>query len=459
MPTTPAPRALALLRGAALASLVLSATQALAQGNSSAGGSQGSGGSPSPGGNPAPAGSPTVQPSPYYIGGSQAFTHDSNVYGIPFGPSDNYSSTSLLAGFDQPFGRQHGYGSARVSANRYQDETRLNNTSYGLSAGLDWATIWKLSGNLTANIDQSLSPPTATAATPVATRNLERRRGFSGMARWGGDSLLTLESRAGYSRVDFSAPEYVASESENKYASLGVFYQPGTRFRAGLALRLDRTHSPDAVQLPNGSPESNEIRGRNVDLLLSYNNGNALSGSGRVSYTRQKNSDFSNADFSGLTGSVNVSYRATGKINLDVGAARDAGYNTTSQTFITLGSGSTTTLPAITTTPVFYENNQVTNSIYAGASYAATAKIGLTAAARYSRARVVSSAAVQNAANQAEPDVVDTTRGFSLGANYAFSRALTFNCSLSRDRRELSGATSYKYTDDGASCSAQFLWR
>lgn len=442
MPTTPAPSARALLHGAALASLVLSALPGHAQGT-----------------DVTSAGSPASEPSPYYIGASQAFTHDSNAYGIPSGPSDNFSTTSLLAGFDQPFGRQRGYGTARVSANRYQDETRLNNTSYGFSAGLDWSTIGKLSGNVAANLDQSLSPPTATATTPVATRNLERRRSLSGLARWGGDSLLTLEGRAGYSRVDFSAPENVASESENEYGSLGLFYQPGTRLRAGLAVRLDRTRSPNAVQLPNGSFESNEIRGRNLDLLLSYNNGNALFGSSRISYTKQKNSNFDSADFSGLTGSVNVAYRATGKINLNLGAARDAGYNTTSRSFITIVPGTTTTLPVITTTPVSYENNQVTNSIFASAGYAATAKIGLNAGARYSRARVVSSAAVQTSGSQAQPDVTDKMRGFSLGATYVFSRALTFACNLARDRRELTGATSYTYTDDLASCSAQFLWR
>lgn len=457
-----APSALSSLRSAALALIVLWAVQASAQGADPGpgGGPTGgpfAGGGPVLGGGLAAGLSPANEPSPYYLGGSQGFTHDSNVYGVPFGPSDNYSSTSLLGAFDQPFGRQRGYGTARVSANRYQDETRLNNTSYGLSAGLDWATIWKLSGNLTANLDRSLSAPTATA-TPVATRNLEQRRGIFGLARWGGDSLFTLESRAGYSRVDYSAREYVASESKNEYATLGMFYQPGTRLRVGLALRVERTRSPDAVELPDGSFESNEVRGRNVDLLMSYNNGNSLSGSTRISYTRQKNSDFSNANFSGLTGSLNIAYRATAKINVNLGASRDAGDNATSSAYSPVGPGTTTTLPD-TSSQAYDENNRVTNAFYAGASYAATAKIGLNASAYYSRAQVVSSAAVQVASSQAEPDVADKTRGVSLGADYAFSRALTFACYLRRDRREVSGAISYKYTDDSASCLAQFLWR
>ena len=35
------------------------------------------------------------EPSPYYIGVTQSITHDSNVYRLSNGPSDNYGSTGL----------------------------------------------------------------------------------------------------------------------------------------------------------------------------------------------------------------------------------------------------------------------------------------------------------------------------------------------------------------------------
>ncbi len=47
---------------------------------------------------------------------SQGFTHDSNVYRIPSGPSDNYSSTSVFGGFDQPISRQRVFGRAQRRA-------------------------------------------------------------------------------------------------------------------------------------------------------------------------------------------------------------------------------------------------------------------------------------------------------------------------------------------------------
>ena len=406
------------------------------------------------------------QPSPYYLGASQGFTYDSNVYRIPFGASDVYSTTSLLAGFDQPIGRQRVFGTASVGLNRYKDESTLNNTSYSLATGVDWATIWRLSGNVSTTLDQRLVAPAASVATPVASRNLERRKGVRGLASWGGDAAITVEGRLGYSTLDYSAPEYVASESKNETGSLGVYYRPGSRTRLGVAARLDRTRTPQAVKLADGSFQSNEVRGRSLDLLVDYNNGNSITAGGRVSYTRQTNDNVGNADFSGLTGSVNVSYRATGKISLNLAAARDAGFNSTTRSYSTLvtlpasGTSSTTPVTIVTaggSTP--YENNQVTNSFSLGATYAATAKISLSAGGRYARARIVSSSALTNASSQAQADVIDESRSASLSANYAYSRSLTFTCLLSRERREVSGAFGYGYTADLANCAGQFTWR
>ena len=50
-----------------------------------------------------------AETNPYYVGVSQAFTHESNVFRVATGQaesSDTYSTTSLLAGIDQPFGRR-----------------------------------------------------------------------------------------------------------------------------------------------------------------------------------------------------------------------------------------------------------------------------------------------------------------------------------------------------------------
>jgi hypothetical protein len=55
--------------------------------------------------------------------------------------------------------------------------------------------------------------------------------------------------------------------------------------------------------------------------------------------------------------------------------------------------------------------------------------------------------------------VADESRGAALTANYEFSRALSFACSLTRDRRVVLGPANFAYSVNVGSCSGQFLWR
>lgn len=400
---------------------------------------------------------PASEPNPYYIGASQALTHDSNVFRTPGGPSDNYSSTSLLGGFDQPIGRQRIFGNANVSANRYQDQTQLDNTSYNLAAGLDWSTIESLSGNLNVALSQNLAAPAASGVQPVQHRNLAQTESIGATARWGGASLFTLEGTLGYAKVDYSAPEYVSSESRQESASLGLYYRPSGLLRLGVAARVNRTESPKAVMLASGGFQGNTVRGDNLDFLADYQLSGLLSANGRLSYTRQTNSGISNADFSGLTGSLGVTYTATGKITFNLYASRDAGYNSTPFSAQTLAFMAGPT-PVFTTVTGLYENNQVTNAAGLGVSYAATAKINVNAGARYARAKLVSTLVAQSS-SQALPDTTDVAKTVFLGANYAVARNWLLACNVAHEARDVSGGVAYSYTANTVGCSARYTWR
>src|SRR5438132_9852808 len=79
---------------------------------------------------------------PYYIGASQAFTHESNVFRRSDPKlSDNISSTAVLGGFHWRPGRQHLYLDANAAHNRYSDLKQLDNTSQSVATGLAWQTI------------------------------------------------------------------------------------------------------------------------------------------------------------------------------------------------------------------------------------------------------------------------------------------------------------------------------
>ena len=400
------------------------------------------------------AAAPNQAPSPYYLGASQGLTHDSNVYRIPSGPSDNYSSTSLLGGFDQRLSRQRVFGTASVSLNRYQDQTQLNSTSYDFAAGLDWETLYNLSGSVNATLGQHLAAPTANVALPQATRNLARLQGVSGVARWGGVSTFTLEGTLGYSSLDYSAPEYVTSESKQEYGSLGVYYRPSPLLRLGVAARLDRTRTPQAFQQADGSFLPNQVNGRHLDLLADYDLSGGVTANGRLSYTRQTNSNPGQPDFSGITGELRVSYRPTAKIGLSAFAARQAGFDANRTGIVP----ATASAPATTPISGLYENNRVTNSFGLAATYAATAKINANAGLSYARARVVSTLST-GSATIAAPEILDVSRGVKLGASYAIARPVLLACTLGHEKRYVVGTVAYAYEANSVSCSGQFTWR
>lgn len=396
-------------------------------------------------------------PNPYYLGASQALTHDSNVFRTPNGPSDNYSSTSLLGGFDQRISRQRVFGNANVTENRYLDQTQLNNTSYNLNAGLDWQTVADLSGNVNLGLNRNLASPAASGVVPGARRNIGTSEYVSAVARWGGQSLLTVEGSVSYSNNSYSAPEYAAAEYSQDSASLGVFFRPGGPLRLGVAVRTTRSRTPNALLLTNGTYLSNDTRGNNLDFIVDYDLTGQLTTNARISYTKQTNSGISSADFSGLTGSVSVSYRATGKTSLSAYAARDAGFNNSpfSGYQVAFINGLT---PVLTPVSGLYENNQVTNSLGVNATYAATAKISATAGVRYARARLITTV-VTPSSNQASPDTTDVLKTGFIGANYAFARSWNLACTLAREDRDVSGGVVYSYTANTASCLVQYTWR
>lgn len=398
-------------------------------------------------------------PSPYYIGVSQGFTHESNVFRTPSGRSDTYSSTSLLGGIDQRIGRQRLFGAATVSANRYFNASELNNTSYGLTGGLDWETINKLSGNVNAGFNRNLAAPAVSGVVPQARRNIVQTESLSATVRYGGASLLTLEGMAGYSRVDYSDPTYAPSETRGQTAGLTLFYRPGGPLRLGVGARLTRSETPRALFDPAaGTYQSNTVDGKNLDLIVDYRLSGIVDASGRLSYTRQDNSNplISGADFSGLTGSLNVTYLATGKTSFNVFASRDAGV--TSSAFNGFVVDVSQPTPVRTLQSGVYQNNQLSNAAGVTASYAATGRTSLTTGLRYTRAKLLSTL-VTTTGGTASPDTTDVAKVVFIGASYAISYNWGLNCSASHEKRDISGGVAYSYTANSIGCVTQYTWR
>ena len=396
-------------------------------------------------------------PNPYYIGVSEGLTHDSNVFRIPSGPSDNFSSTSLTGGFDQKISRQQIFGRGSVTLNRYFDQTQLDNTSYNLATGLNWETVENLSGNLNLGANRNLSAQNASSTAPTATRNIATSENVDARARWGGASLVTLEGSVGYSRLAYSDPLQIAGESKGRTGSLGVYYRPGALLRLGIAARVNRTETPRAFfDTTSGTYQSNTIKGKNIDLLADYEVSGFVSANGRLSYTKQDNTGINGADFSGLTGGLGVSYRPTARTAFRLDVSRDAGFDASLYNTVGLTTNSSGVL-ALTPINGRYENNRVTDSIALGVNYEVTAKIGANAGASYSRAKLTTT--LVGASSEAGPESSDKQSSVYLGANYAIARNWGLNCNLAYSHRAVSGLVAFSYNDNAIGCTTQYTWR
>ena len=398
---------------------------------------------------------------PWFVGASQAITRSSNAYRTADSTSDTYSTTSIFGGVDIPLGRQRVFARGSYSLNRYFDQKELNNSSYSVGAGADFATVMNLSGGIDIGLDQQLSAPIVSSSeTAEDRRNLARTQRVDGRLLWGGASVVTLEARGGYSHISYADEAYAGSESSRRDAGLTAYYRPGARLRIGVGVRADRTDQPVALRDPiTGTTQSNEIDGRHIDLLADY----ALTGitniGGRLSHSRQSSSNqlLQSSDFSGLTGAFNISYRATGKLSGNLSLSRDVGTAAFGQTVsvvtLPIDSGTSVTNPSASPTTVLYENNRVTNAASLGVSYAATAKIGVSVGLRYARSTIASTSTVQ-----ADAEYSDTSRSASIGASYAVARLVGLGCSASYERRSASLGSSYDYSGTSIGCNASVRW-
>lgn len=388
------------------------------------------------------------EPSPYYIGVTQSVVHDSNVYRTPDGRGDTYGATGLVGGFDQSIGRQRVFGDLNLRNNTYAREKTLDNVSYGVTAGWDWATIEKLSGGVLLNVRQGLATyDNNSSAQPTLARNILKTEQFAARVRWGGTGVLNLNSAYSYSHVDYS--ETPASESAQHTGSIGASYRIGPTLRLGTALRLSRNVQPKALQSAPGVFEENKVNGRYLDLTADWLPSVQTGLNARLSWTRQTNSGVSDRDFSGLTGGLNASYAPTAKLAFSASLSRDTGANSSFFNLTNPTTGQSTASVA--------ENDHTYDSLALGATYAATAKIGVNAGVGYRHGRIKDQVLIGNLVSTDERN--DNTSSASIGASYAIARNWSLGCNFEHLKRDVSGFIPYAYDANVFSCTAQFVLR
>ncbi|MEO7852187.1 MAG: hypothetical protein ABIR94_08030 [Rubrivivax sp.] len=382
------------------------------------------------------AGLTCAETSPYYIGATQAFSYDSNVFRQvdALAQASSWGSTGVVAGFDQPYGRQRFYGSANVQYNYYQQLSQLNNTSYAADVGWDWATIERLSGTVLASISQNLGNYGGLDETgPINIKNIQTGGRAFATVNYGLISLLQFHGRLGYSRVNYSARQYERYELEQSTATLGVRKQFGGRLTLGTGLTYTQG---DYFSI------GREFDRYDIFVSGAWDYSGLSRFSARLNYTDINYTGLFAQDQSGLTGFVRWAYKATGKLDFTALLS----YDTLANSGLTDTSGG---LPVS-----LGDTNRLTTALRLTAGYAATSKIKVDASLNHYRR---SNEDLDS--NNLIIDTRDQVTSATLGATWTPTRNWLVACNVNLQDRNQSGSDPGRlrpYTSYGASCSAQF---
>lgn len=373
-----------------------------------------------------------AETSPWYVGASQAFTHNSNVfYGVDDKAlSDTISSTGVRLGLDQPISRQRLSASLSANHNRYSSLDYLNNTDYALDARLDLETVERVSGTVALRAAQSL--PTDSNYLTTGQRNLLSTRSLNATGRVGLVTMWTFEAGAAASQTRYSAAAYRGSNADQTSFNAGFRVRPASGLTLGASLRHGKVDYVDV---------GSEVGRNDLDLLAFVNPGGASSYDARLSLTREAYS-YANGlerDRNAWTGSLGWNWKPTGKFSTQLRLSRD----TSNASFDYVSN----LLRANT------DQAQNTTSLRLGANWQATAKIGVDAGLTYARRSL----------EQGTISGSDRTTGLSLNVSYALMRNVDLGCGLSWANRSVSYATtsqlSTQYKVTTYSCSGQIYLR
>lgn len=385
------------------------------------------------------SGTASAETSPYYIGVSQSFTHQDNVFrrpdGVPGAPivSDTISSTGVNGGIDQPFGRQRFFASGNAAVNKHKNQSQLDNNSYGLTAGLDWSTIERLSGTVRLNANRSLASYGDDGSSSTTQRNIQTSHQASLSARYGLGANIGLEGGAEARKVKFSASDDQRGFKQDS-ANLGVRWGGSGQLSIGLSGRTSKGTYPNIQTASTPTPvfETDEVDRQDLSVNVTWTPTGLSTISGRLSQTREEHSLPFRPEFKGTTGELSWDYRLTGKVGMRASFVRDTGTETTFRQVFLPGP---LPIPVPGLDPIRVDSNRLSNSWLLNMDYELTAKIHMAANARQ----------VKSSAGGSTGSVTS----YGLSASYAPTRTISIGCNVNRDER------SGVYDANSYGCSAR----
>jgi hypothetical protein len=399
------------------------------------------------------AGPAKAETSPYYIGVSQALSYNTNPARLPDATAEGswWSTTSLLGGFDERYGRQHFYGNANVAANVYSSLSQLNSTTYGASAGWDWETINRLSGTMYASYNQSL--PNYGGLNQASLLEVQRVIQNSGLAyataQYGVLSLMQAELRVAYSSVHYDADDLASQLRFSRYE----LNQTSVRLRLRKQFSGQLTAGTGVAYTKGDYFAIGSEFGRyDVFVTTDWQATGQSSFSGRVGYSWWDYTGVNPYQQNGVTGWLAWNYVPTGKLSFVTRVSYDTQANSV---FTSVGGG---------TPGGVGENQWLTTGLQFTARYAFSGKTSFNASLEYfSQSRDGTDIPLGGG-----PVVFDDSRNRTVnllvGATWLPARNWQVDCNLTlNDRNQRASSnqsiTLTPYTAYGGSCSAQFLFQ
>jgi hypothetical protein len=364
--------------------------------------------------------------SPYYIGIQQSLTYEKTKLTPGGSTSDTFGSTILRAGLNQPISRQRFFADAELRVNRYAERTASNNVGYGLNAGVDWATINRLSGTLSAHADRSRTAFFDATAGGVPVDNITRSEELRGVGRLGVSTPLTLELGATYRQVNFS--KATGENYKRSGAHVAGIYRLSSATNVGLGLSTAKTKYSD------DSADRRDIYVQGQWIPSSLTDFQARLGRTKVDYDIR-----SGRDFSGFTGSLAWNWRPTARIAVTTTLARDTGQDIG---FLRITPG----------TPISAANFSVaSNSLNVRATYEATAKILVDGGIGFGK-RYLANSTISTFSGTTD------TATISLGSRWIVTRNASVGCQILHEQQstksnQISGS---KLTNDQFGCFGSF---
>lgn len=391
------------------------------------------------------AGLAQAETGPWYVGASQGFTHDSNVFRVPDAQSDTISTTGVFGGLDLPISRQRLRADLAANWNRYSDHKELNHTDGRAGLRLDWETVHHLSGDLQLSHRRSLftdyqQQSLAQQKTIATNTNAQ----FN--ARLGVVTAWTVEAGVFGDRSRYEGSSLSSSDVDYDGYRAAVRYNPSSLLSLGLGGRHSNGEYPNA-------PAIGEFDRDDIDLLADWRPTGTSTLSARVSRSKLDYANVSGRSQKITTGSLRYLWQPGGRLALNATLRRDN--NAGAYHFDTLTLVGQQFTPDVGT----FADTRVSTITGVGGTYELTGKIKLAFDYLHTERDLDNRLSAQLLDPAPPPtSASDRTNRASLNATWDATRWLRVGCGYTHVKRSVSdnpAGLTYPYAVNLATCSAQ----